>query len=152
MKTFIFALVLMMGSMVSAAETTYTVNRSTVDILSSAKQNMAQYEAGTVDLQELGKIKNVDLEIKTLALTKDRYYRFNVRLRSPIGKLWGFEKSLEVWAGDNQTTVRSRVNISYGKTRRFPLRWVNRIKNCVISKIECIILGLERRKLAELTR
>lgn len=95
---------------------------------------------GTVTIPDI--IKKAPVFIQTSFYPGKRYYKTEIQLLEPVDKVIYAWKTLELWAKDDQTIVRSRIQVEI-KTNYFPLRWVNRIKRKILCEIETKVLDAE---------
>jgi len=101
-------------------------------------------------------VKDVDLRISGDAYPKHRYYHGFIVLREeyPIIPFLNlvivnsFNKNIEFWGVGKDVIVKASVNIEL-RQNRFPLRFLNRIKNREISNLEWEILNIEEEKIRE---
>jgi hypothetical protein len=143
-------MILIMTCFCQAEEKTWKINKPLSEVVEAARQNLENFEKGDLDLSQFGVITDVDLEMRVTARPKIHYYRFDVNLESPIRRLNGFSKSLEVWGKPGETIVHSTVNIDFGKTHKFPLKIVDCVRDRVLTMIERKLLELEEKEIRKL--
>jgi hypothetical protein len=130
---------------------TFIINKPAIQIINELRANSDNVNFTIPD--EAIKILDIaDVSINIYARPKLHYYRFNIDLVRPVNKVFGVTKQLEIWAKPNKTILKSSIDINYGRTFRFPLRWVNCIKEKVILDIESKILKFEEQKIREISQ
>ncbi len=153
--TFSVCAVLFFSTVASAAERTWTSDKSITEIINSIQDDIVALQNeeyfNRIDDEYADFLRNTDLEIRTLGRTKDRTYQFDVELLTAKGKLTKFSKSVYVKGSGNKTIIKSKIEIEYGKKHRFPFRWVDKIKDCIISKLENKVLDFEEFKFKQVT-
>ena len=156
MKTFLAAVLLtiLISFPAYGAERTICINRPILDIVGIIYENLAAIddnnELNLDQLEKVGegaKFSDLDLETTSYSRPKLKYYRFDTKLVKPMGKLWCFEQETVVQGFDNATQIKLRVDIGYGKTFKFPLAWLNPIKNKIITGVENKILTIAEHEL-----
>ena len=93
-----------------------------------------------------GIVKEADLVLEAKIFPHRGYYKFSARLLTQRNIVTGFSKQIELWDRGDHTVVRAYIDLSI-KRNRFPLRWVNIIKDRVVDGIENEVLIVERAKL-----
>lgn len=153
--TFSVCAVLFFSTVASAAERTWTSDKSITEIISSLQDDIVALQDekyfDRIDSQYADFLRDTDLEIRTLGRTKERTYQLDVKLLSSKGKITKFNKSVYVKGSGNQTIIQSKIEIEYGKKHRFPFRWIDKIKDCVIFKLENKVLDFEEFKFKQFT-
>lgn len=90
-------------------------------------------------------IHGKDFVVTTSARPATREYRASVKLVRPIGRLTRFDHSIVVRGLPDHYEIRSSIDIDW----RWNICLGSRIVQRVVSKAECMVLQLERRKVAE---
>lgn len=136
---------------ISLAETTNTfvIDKTAIKILQELKANSDDVNF-TIPDEAIKVLDIADVAVQFYGRPKLHYYRFNIDLVKPVNKVFGVTKQLEIWAKPNQTILKSSIDITYGRTFGFPLRWINCIKEKVIADIETKILNFEERKIRQI--
>jgi hypothetical protein len=130
---------------------TFIIDKPALKVIKELKANSENVNFTIPD--EAVKVLDIaDVSVNFYARPKYHYYKFNIDLEKPVNKVFGFSKKLEIWAKPNQTILKSTVDIDYGRTFRFPLRWVNCIKEKVILDIERQILSFEENKIRKIAK
>jgi hypothetical protein len=104
-----------------ADESTYRVNN-----------NIRTLTATYIKVPEV--VRNADTRIYITAYPNRGYYKAEIVLLKPYGRICGLHKTLEVW--DNEKIVKSTVNVDIGIRCRFIKRIAERIVEKVILEKE----------------
>jgi len=134
----------------SETTNTFVVDKPAIQIINELSSNIDN-PTFTIPNDAVKILNMADVRIMLYAYPKSHYYTFQIDLLKPINKVFSFSKKLEIWAKSNQTILKSTVDIDYGRTFKFPLRWVNCIKDKVITKVEQEILRFEEKKIREIS-
>ena len=115
--TFSVCAVLFFSTVASAAERTWTSDKSITEIISSLQDDIVSLQDekyfDRIDSQYADFLRDTDLEIRTLGRTKERTYQLDVKLLSSKGKITKFNKSVYVKGSGNQTIIQSKIEIEY---------------------------------------
>lgn len=128
---------------------TFVINKPAIQIVNELANNIDNPRF-TIPDDAIKILELADVRAMLYAYPKRHYYTFQLDLLQPINKVVGISKKLEIWAEPNRTILKSTINIDYGRTFGFPLRWVNCVKEKVILKIEKDILRFEENKIREI--
>lgn len=107
---------------------TLKADESTYRVGNSIRNLTSKY----VDVPEV--VRNADTRIQITAYPKQGYYKADIVLLKPYGRICGLHKTLEVW--DRQGIVRSTVNVDIGIRCRLLKRIAERIVERVILQKE----------------
>jgi hypothetical protein len=137
---FFLSLILTVQPAASYSERIYTVDKPLKRMVESLIND--SHGDGTVTIPDL--IKKAPVFVQTSFYPNKRYYKTEIQLLEPVDKVLYAWKTLEIWAKDNQTIVRSRIYLEI-KTNHFPARFINHIKRRILCEIECKVLDVEER-------
>lgn len=144
----IVLVVLILTTSSFAADRIVIIDKPIVDIIKSAKDRFDDDSALDFDLDNLPKeIFKYDTEVSTYFRPKHHYYKFEAKLLEPVNRLNYIEKRLEVFGQGNQTTLKSTIYIDFGRQHKFPFRWIDRVRDSIVSKIEEKLLDIEFQKI-----
>lgn len=153
MKTIIWLTVLILSTTnIYAAENVFVVNKPLRQIVQESIDRFSNEKpVQGLSLKDIPQeILDVDSYFKFEGYPKQKYYKFTATLLSPIGKVNYFEKTLEIWDQDGRVVCKSKISIVYGHDHRFPLRFIDKIKQKIISAVEAEILSVEMDKIKSL--
>jgi len=92
-------------------------------------------------------IEGKDIVVETYAKPSVRYYRGKAYLDTPMGRMHKFDKQIEVWGKPDKYIIKGSVDIGWTGFDRCSI--VRSIKNRIISKAECMVLQMEKKKIME---
>ena len=131
--------------MLAETTNTFIVDKPAIKIIRELRANSDNVNF-TIPDEAIRVLDIADVAVTIYARPKLHYYKFSINLVKPVNKVFGVTKQLEIWAKPNQTILKSSIDITYGRIFKFPLRWVNCIKDKVIKDIESKILQFEEQK------
>jgi hypothetical protein len=147
---FIYLSYLLCHNVFAETTNTFIIDKSAIKIIKELKENADDVNF-TIPDEAIKVLDIADVSIQLYARPKLHYYRFNIDLVKPVNKVFGVTKQLEIWAKPNQTILKSSIDITYGRNFRFPLRWINCIKEKIILDIESKILRFEEQKIRKIS-
>ncbi len=143
---FLFSIITVcIGIPIAAAEKVYTLDRPLKHVVEAAKELFHEDNiTSSFNLKQIiNTVESLDLRFTAELRPKHKYYRFSVELLQSVDKINYVGKTLELWGTPNGVICKSTLYISYGRDHHFPLRFIDRIKNNIISEIEQGILDTE---------
>jgi hypothetical protein len=130
-------------------QNTFTINKPAITIIQELANNVDK-PSFTIPPDAVKALELADVKSLLYARPKYHYYTLEIELVKPINKVISLNKRLEIWAEKDRTIFKSSIDIDYGRTFGFPLRWVNCVKEKVISKVEKDILRFEENKIRKI--
>ena len=127
----------------------FVINKPAITIVQELSNNIDK-PSFTISPEAVKVLELADVKSLLYARPKYHYYVLEIELVKPINKVISINKKLEIWAEKDRTILKSSIDIDYGRTFGFPLRWVNCIKEKVILKVEKDILRFEENKIRKI--
>lgn len=132
-------------------EMTYRIEHSYGDVVAAVERLANEPRKRPFKVPNLpAMIEGKDAIVTTWVQPSQRYYRVNIRLERPIGRLLRFDKQLEVFGKPDHYVLKSTVDIDWQGFDR--CRLLARIKARVLAKAECMVLQMERDKVMDYAR
>jgi hypothetical protein len=151
--TAIFFLLISSINLNAETSSTFTINKSAITIIKQVRSKVGEKEFSIPP--EAARLLNLaDLSFDFYYRTSSHYAKLEINLENNIRRVNGFHKTLEIWNSeqDGKALIKSSVDIDFGKQHRFPLRWVDCLKEKLIKHIEQQILDFEQQKMLELAQ
>lgn len=143
MIKYILPIVLLCSTCNAETTNTFQVNKPIKQIINTLLEQPVKG-----NIPDLVYDANVKLNIQVLP--RQKKYKVTIDLLEQVKMVTGLHKELLVEEKNGVTIFTSTINIEL-RRNKFPLRWLNLIKDRILDKVECRVLSIEEKAILDLS-